>query len=100
MPRILIHPDGRQEMLEAPTALPEIPAPRLADGTVLGSDGLPMGTTPPVEAARTPRPRRPRAAPAIAPTEEAAPPPPDIGPAAAPGVAPGVAPAADPFSAL
>lgn len=43
MPRILIHPDGREEVVEEPTASdPRGDAPRTADGVLIGNDGLPV----------------------------------------------------------
>ena len=77
MPRIIIHPDGRREVAEDPTEAPQIgAAPRLADGTVIGADGLPMAAEPPPPPARPRRARRPAEPAAPAPAEAPADPTP------------------------
>lgn len=82
MPRIIIHPDGRREVAEEPTEAPQLgAAPRLADGTVVGTDGLPLAA-PHAATAAKPAARRRRASPPAAPAEPApAAPVPDPAPA-------------------
>lgn len=45
MPRYVIHEDGTREMVEGPApSHPDGAAPRLEDGTVIASDGLPVSS--------------------------------------------------------
>lgn len=73
MPRIIIHPDGRREVAEEATDVPQVGAmPRHADGTPIGTDGLPMETPPAQPRQRTRRPAA-RATPAPAEPPQAEP---------------------------
>ncbi|MBX9702385.1 MAG: hypothetical protein K2X74_23305 [Acetobacteraceae bacterium] len=66
--RYLRHPDGTLERVEEPTAPhPDGDAPRMADGTIIGADGVPL----PAEPAPEPAPAEPAPAPDAAHEGEA-----------------------------